>query len=165
MLPLPGAGFTATLLLNQIIWMKDDLVSATPRAFAYPLFLAFFVYLLRRSLLGSAVAITLRTILSHYVFVSAGILILRLFPREWTTVVPEQSDYLLCATGLGVALLVLLPYALKSSEFGPAITAAQARQLPEFLPGGRTQFFTKIRVSFGSTDSAVAYCHSPCSYL
>jgi len=102
MLPLPGAGFTATLLLNQIIWMKDDLVSATPRAFAYPLFLAFFVYLLRRSLLGSAVAIALLGLFyPHYVFVSAGILILRLFPREWTTSsVPEQSDYLLCATGL-----------------------------------------------------------------
>ena len=144
MLPLPAAGFTATLLLNQIIWMKDDLVSATPRAFAYPLFLAFLYYLLRRSLFGSAVAIALLGLFyPHYVFVSAGILLLRLFPLEngRLRLSQNQSDYLLCATGLGVALLVLLPYALKSSEFSPAITAAQARQLPEFLPGGRTQFF------------------------
>jgi len=40
-LPVPTAGFIATLLLNQSLWMKDDLVSA-PRAFVYPLFLAFF---------------------------------------------------------------------------------------------------------------------------
>jgi hypothetical protein len=144
MLPLPAAGFTATLLLNQIIWMKDDLVSATPRAFAYPLFLAFLYYLLRRSLLGSAVAIALLGLFyPHYVFVSAGILILRLW--DWENgrlrLSQNQSDYLLCAIGLGFTLLVLLPYALKSSEFGPAITAAEARQLPEFLPGGRTQFF------------------------
>jgi hypothetical protein len=143
-LPLPAAGFTATLLLNQIIWMKDDLVSATPRAFAYPLFCAFLYYLLRRSLLGSAVAIALLGLFyPHYVLVSAGILILRL--GDWENgrfrLSQNKSDYLLGATGLGVTLLVLLPYALKYSEFGPAITATAARQLPEFLPGGRTQFF------------------------
>ena len=144
MLPLPSAGFAATLLLNQILWMKEDLVSATPRAFAYPLFLAFLYYLLRRSWLGSAVAIALLGLFyPHYVFVSAGILIIRLW--DWKIgrlrLSQNRKDYLLCATGIGVALLVLLPYALKSSEFGPAITASEARQLPEFLPGGRTQFF------------------------
>lgn len=144
MLPLPAAGFTATLLLNQIIWMKEDLVSATPRAFAYPLFLAFLYYLLRRSWRVSAVAIALLGLFyPHYVFVSAGILIIRLW--DWKIgrlrLSQNRKNYLLCATGVGVALLVLLPYALKSSEFGPAITATEARQLPEFLPGGRTQFF------------------------
>lgn len=59
LLPLPAAGFIATLLLNQSLWMKDDLVSATPRAFVYPLFLAFLYYLLRRSLLLMCVAIAL----------------------------------------------------------------------------------------------------------
>jgi len=57
-LPVPTAGFIATLLLNQSLWMKDDLVSATPRAFVYPLFLAF-LYYLRRSLLPVCVAIAL----------------------------------------------------------------------------------------------------------
>lgn len=138
--PVPAAGFTVTLLLNQILWIKDDLVSATPRAFAYPLFSAVLYYLLRRSLLGMAVAIALLGLFyPHYVLVSVGILILRLW--SWDGRRSKQSDYLMCATGIGVALLVLLPYALKSSEFGPAITATEARQLPEFLPKGRTQFF------------------------
>jgi len=84
-------GFTATLLLNQIIWM-NDLVSATPRAFAYPLFLAFLYHLLRRSLLGSAVAIALLGLFyPHYVFVSAGILILRLFLENGRLSVPEPK--------------------------------------------------------------------------
>ena len=42
-LPLPITSFMATLMFNQNIWRKDDLVSATPRAFIYPLFLAFFI--------------------------------------------------------------------------------------------------------------------------
>lgn len=144
LLPVPTAGFIATLLLNQSLWMKDDLVSATPRAFVYPLFLAFLYYLLRRSLLPVCVAIALLGLFyPHFVLIAAIILILRLL--RWNRGLPRlsrnRSDYLFCATGLGVALLVMLPFALEASEFGPTIMAAQARKLPEFLPGGRSAFF------------------------
>ncbi|MDF5716712.1 MAG: hypothetical protein PUP93_23280 [Rhizonema sp. NSF051] len=40
--PVPVAAFASTLLLNQAVWMNDDLASASPRAFVSPLFLAFF---------------------------------------------------------------------------------------------------------------------------
>lgn len=144
LLPVPTAGFIATLLLNQSLWMKDDLVSATPRAFVYPLFLAFLYYLLRRSLLPVCVAIALLGwFYPHFVLIAAIILILRLL--RWDRGLPRlsrnRSDYLFCAIGLGVALLVMLPFALEASEFGPTITAAEARKLPEFLPGGRSAFF------------------------
>ena len=33
LLPVPAAGFVSTLLLNQSLWFKDDLVSGTARAF------------------------------------------------------------------------------------------------------------------------------------
>ena len=49
-LPVPLAAFASTVVLNLSLWMKDDLVSGTPRAFLYPLFLAFLYYLLRRQL-------------------------------------------------------------------------------------------------------------------
>ena len=45
-LPVPLAGFLSTLFLNQNLWLKDDLISATPRAFFYPLFLGFLYYFL-----------------------------------------------------------------------------------------------------------------------
>ncbi|MBD2023522.1 hypothetical protein H6F80_03655, partial [Leptolyngbya sp. FACHB-711] len=45
-LPLPIAGFACALLLNQNLWMRDDIVSSTPVAFIYPLFLAFLYFLL-----------------------------------------------------------------------------------------------------------------------
>ncbi|MBV9387547.1 MAG: hypothetical protein JOZ78_14100, partial [Chroococcidiopsidaceae cyanobacterium CP_BM_ER_R8_30] len=45
-LPVPMAGFIATLVLNQALGLHDDIVSGTPRGFFYPLFLAFLYYLL-----------------------------------------------------------------------------------------------------------------------
>ena len=144
LLPVPAAGFIATLLLTQSLWLKDDLVSATPRAFIYPIFLAFLYYLLRRSLLLSCVAIALMGLFyPQGLFIAAIILILRLL--HWRRKLPQLSlnrnDYLFCAVGLGVAVLVMLPFVLKTSVFGPTITAAVARNLPEFLPGGRSAFF------------------------
>ena len=143
-LPVPPAAFVATVLLNQSLWIKFDLVSATPRAFLYPLLLAFFYYLLRRSLLPCLVTIALQGLFyPHTVLICAGVLVLRLlrWERGRPRFSPERSDYLFCLMGLGVALVAMLPFILKSSEFGPAITVAEARRLPEFRPGGRSPFF------------------------
>jgi len=49
LLRAPAAGFMASLLLNQSLWMRNGLVSGTPRSFISPLFLAFMFFLLRRS--------------------------------------------------------------------------------------------------------------------
>lgn len=143
--PVPASGFIATLLLNQSLWMKDDLVSATPRAFVYPIFLAFLYYLLRRSLFPTCVAIALLGLFyPQAVFNAAIILVLQLLcwdglPRLTT----NRRDYLFCAAGLAIAVLVMLPFALETSAFAPTITAAEAKRLPEFLPGGRSAFFSK----------------------
>jgi hypothetical protein len=142
-LPVPIAGFIATLLLNQSLWMTDDLASATPRAFLYPLFVVFMYYLLRRSLLPCAVAIALLGLFyPQCVFICAGVLILRLLRLEdgRLRLSPDRQDYWLCATGLGVSLLVLLPYALTPNKFGPAYTAAQAKQIPDFWKGKSAVF-------------------------
>lgn len=153
-LPVPATGFIATLLLNQNLWMKDDLVSGTPRAFAYPLLLAFLYYLLRRSLFPCLAAIALLGLFyPQFIFICAGILILRLWDWEngCLRLSPERHPYLFCAAGLGVVLLVLLLYALKSSEFGPTITVTEARKLPEFFPGGRVTFFHKAPTDYWLT--------------
>ncbi len=144
LLPVPAAGFIATLLLNQSLWFKDDLASATPRAFVYPLFLAFLYYLLRCSLLPCLVAIALEGLFYPLlVFISAGILFVRLWDwQRWPPHLEQnRNNYFLCAAGLGMAFLVMLPYALASSEFGPIVNATQARAMPELWPGGRHPFF------------------------
>ena len=144
MLPVPMTGFIASLLLNQHMWMTDDLGSATPRAFVYPIFLAFLYYLLRRSLLPCLAAIGLMGLFyPPYALVAAGILVLRLLGWEngRFCLSRDRTNYLFCTTGLGVVFLVLLPYALDKSEFSPTYTAAEAKQMPEFAADGRNAFF------------------------
>ena len=151
LLPIPATALISTLLLNQNLWMKDDIVSATPRGFVYPIFLGFLYYLLRRNLWGVGIAIALLGLFyPQCVFIASGILILRLFRwQNWRfKLSPNRQDLILCLTGLGVAFLVLLPFALSSSQFGPTITASEARKLPEFLPGGRANFFHRDLFKF-----------------
>jgi hypothetical protein len=144
LLPVPMAGFIASLLLNQSLWIQDDIGSGTPRAFFSPLLLMFLYYLLKKSLV--LVNLSLALIGLFYpalMFIAVGVLVLRLW--DWNSWQPRLSsnryDYIVCATGISVAFLVLLPYALSSSEFGPVITVAEARTLPEFEAGGRASFF------------------------
>jgi hypothetical protein len=144
LLPIPATAFVSTLLLNQNLWMKDDIVSATPRGFVYPIFLGFLYYLLQRKLLGMGIAIAfLALFYPQCVFIAAFILILRLFHwQNWRPKLSQnRNDWILCGVGLAVAFFVLLPFALSTSQYGPTITPAAARKLPEFLPGGRSNFF------------------------
>jgi hypothetical protein len=142
--PVPTAGFISTLLLNQNLAMRDDLISSTPRSFIYLFFLAFLYYLLRRSLFLCLGAIALSGFFyPPLLFILAGILILRLWrwDGQQLRLSKNRPDYLFGATGLGLCLLVLLPYALKSSEFGPAIAGVELRALPAFSQSGRIPFF------------------------
>lgn len=142
--PVPIAGFISSLLLNQTLWSQDDLVSATPRAFAYPLLLAFWYYCLRRSRLACLGTLALQGLFyPQTVFISAGILLLQLLTWEQGKLHLSQkpSDYQFCLSGFIVAVLVMLPYALTTSEFGPIVTVTEARGMPEFWPGGRANFF------------------------
>ncbi|MEM9217600.1 MAG: hypothetical protein AAGD25_25080 [Cyanobacteria bacterium P01_F01_bin.150] len=142
--PLPAAGFIATLLLNQTIWNTHDIPSGTPRAFIYPLFLAFLYYLVRQSLLPCLASILLQGLFyPQCLFLSAGILVLRLFRLEkWRLRLSgDRRDWLFCVTGLSIAFVMLLPYALKISDYGPVLTAAEGRQLPILQNDGRKYFF------------------------
>ncbi|MEG4245551.1 hypothetical protein QUA46_19990 [Microcoleus sp. MON2_D6] len=144
MLPVPMTGFIASLLLNQHMWMTDDLASTTPRAFIYPIFLAFLYYLSRSSLLPCLGAIALIGLCyPPYALVAAGILVLRLlcWKKGGLRLSGDRTNYLFCTTGLGLIFLVMLPYALDNSEFGPTYTAAEAKQMAEFAPDGRNAFF------------------------
>lgn len=149
-IPISATAFISSLIFNQNIWSKDDLVSATPRAFVYPLLLVFLYYLSRRFLLPCLIAIALIGLFyPQSIFLCCGMLILQLFKWEkgWRFSQKPQ-DYRFCLLGLGVAFLIMLPYALTTSEFAPIVTVAQAKQLPEFLPGGRSEFFKENIVDF-----------------
>ena len=154
MLPVPLTGFIASLLLNQHMWMTDDLASTTARAFIYPIFLGFLYYLSRNSLLPCLGAIALIGLFyPPYALVAAGILVLRLLSWENGSLrlSGDRANYLFCATGLGIIFLVMLPYVFDKSEFGPTYTAAEAKKMAEFAPKGRNAFFRPNPVDFWLT--------------
>ena len=145
-LPIPFAGFLASVLLSQNLWFQDDIASGTPRAFLYPLFLAVLYYLLRKLLLPFLVAIALLGLFyPQYVIVTGLILIIRIFNWEKSQFYLSKNPqhYLFSGVGLGVSLLVILFYVLNSSNYAPIITASQAKILPEFGEAGRSVFFSQ----------------------
>lgn len=145
LLPIPLSGILVTLIFNQNIWLKDDLISATPRAFVYPLFAAFLYYLVRRSPLPCLIVLMLQGLFyPQIMMVSAATLTLRLVrwhegSLRWSR---QQQDYILWGAGVGVAIAILLIFSRTvSSEFGDLVTAAQMQAMPEFGPGGRREYF------------------------
>lgn len=156
LLPVPAGAFIACLLLNQHLWTDDSLSSATPRAFLYPLFLAFLLYLAQKRLAATLVTIALQGLFYPPVmFVSAGVLVLSLI--GWSDrrlhLSKDRRGYTLCAAGLAVVVLVIFAYALKSSDFGPTITATEARGLPSSLAGKRLTFLNQDALTYWLTDS------------
>ena len=132
--PIPFAGFISSLLLNQNLWMVDDLSSGTPRAFIYVLLLAFFYYLLRQNLLLFLLTIIVQGLFyPQAVLISLTVLALRLLN--------SKNHRKLELWGIFLSIIVLAIYSGQSSNFAPVITAERAKLLPEFLPEGRSAFF------------------------
>jgi hypothetical protein len=138
-LPVPLAGFITSLLLNQNLWIHDDLISGCPRGFLNPLLLGFLYYQLKGSVIPALILIVLQALFyPPSVLVSVGILFLQLWRWEAGKVhiSQNQRDYWLGAIALGLVSLILLPYSGAASEFGPVVNGQQAFTMPEFWAGG-----------------------------
>ena len=151
LLPIPIAGFIATLLLNQNLWLQDGLISGTPKAFAIPLLLAFLYYYVRKYLFCTSITILLiGWFYPSFVFICSGLLLLRLWEYKsyLTKLKLPNKDILFAMVGLTAAFLVLLPYAVATSKFAPTITLEQAHNLPDFSLNGRSAFFNSSSWDF-----------------
>jgi hypothetical protein len=142
--PSPFGAFLSTLISNQLLWLNDDLISGTPRAFVYPIFTAFLYYLLRRSLLPCVLALGLQGLFfPHLMLVGVGVLTVALV--KWRGNRPQLSrdrrDYVFWATGLGVALLVILPFSRAMDSLGNPLTYELMRSMPEHGFLGRNEYF------------------------
>ncbi len=146
LMPDPRGAFVSSVLLCQVLWWKDDVISATPRAFAYPLFLLFLLLLLRRRLILCLVAIALEGLFfPPAMLVSIGIIFLCLIQKktEGFRLSRERNDYIFCGCALIIAALISFAYERTIAPYGPVMTAAAARPLPEFQPRGRLPFFVR----------------------
>jgi hypothetical protein len=147
-LPAPSAAFFVTLILNQCLSMRDDLVSATPRAFFYPLFLASLYYLLRRSLSPFLISVTMLGLFyPQGALLTAGVLPFTLFRYEGGRLrLPrDRREYAFCAAGIALILATLSLHAWKSGGWGPIVTASQAQSMHEYSSEGRLPLFYENR--------------------
>ena len=139
--PIAIAGFFTSLLLNQNLWLLDDLSSGTPRAFIYLLLLAFIYYLLKNQTLGCIIILIFQGLFyPPAVLISGFILGLR--------IVFTSSNRKLEFWGLVTTSLILVGYAAQTSKFAPVITAQIAKSLPEFTSWGRSAFFDDSWLQF-----------------
>jgi hypothetical protein len=149
--PVHGAAFLSSLLLNLGVWAKDDLISGTPRAFVYPLFLAFFYFLFRRSLILVLLVLLLQGLFyPPILIISSGVLFLRLFSWEngRPVLTSRREERRISMAGIATAVLVMLPFVMETSQYGPVISKMEAMSMPEFNPGGRSSFFTPNLLQF-----------------
>ncbi|MEM9001938.1 MAG: hypothetical protein AAGE59_00285 [Cyanobacteria bacterium P01_F01_bin.86] len=141
--PIPLSGFLSSVILSQTLWASDEISSGTPRAFLYPLLIAFIYYLLRRSQLICLLLMGLQVILYPPIaLISLGLIAIRMvhwqnrrisFSQDW-------KDYLLF---MGSFCLIggLTLYIRNLSDFGSIVTRSEALQMPEFQEKGRNAFF------------------------
>ncbi len=141
----PAVATFAAILFCQCLWSNSDLSSATPRAFFYPLFVAFLYYDIRGSLAGVLVTVGLE----GFFFPPAALLslgVLALDCLQWEkrfkiALVKDARRYVVFAAAFVLTLSCLAPYLHRVGTFGPLVTYAQARQMPEFGPAGRVPVF------------------------
>lgn len=171
LLPVPLAGAIATILLQQSLWMRDDLVSGTPVAFAVPgLLLALGAIAAQRPVWTAIALLLLGNFYPQVMLVVAGILVLRgvnglRSPRpapsgqdrpdcppptataqalpvpNALTRIAQNPDLRVAIAGLSAAAIVILLHLLDSNPYGPVTTLAQAQQMPTFASGGWSAFF------------------------
>jgi hypothetical protein len=143
-LPIPAAAWVGSLILNQVIWLKDDVISASPRAFLYPIFAAFLYYLSRRSLFPCLFTTLLQALFfPQMVLIHLGMFTVRLFRwhDRFLRLSTHRQDYLLWGLGIAIAFSVLLPSYLRLAQFDTAFTVEQMKTMPEFGTQGRTRYF------------------------
>lgn len=153
--PTPLAGFLGSLLLQQSLWMKDDLAAAAPRSFAIPLLLGFMdAWLMRRdhprpALIYGLTAIALLGLLSPpYLLIAVGMLglsILKIPAQNWghwkSWMVGDRQTWQWLIWGWALTLAVLLPYVAATDGYGPTVSADLGRTMAEFRAGGRASLF------------------------
>lgn len=144
-LSIPVSGCLSSLFINQLMWLNDDLVSATHRAFIYPLFAAFLYYLAKNKIIPCLILMLLQGLFyPHILLIEMAILSLRLVVKQkkskiWLT--QKKQPYIWWIAGFVIGAIALYPITQKPIELATTVTATQMAQMPEFNLGGRNAFF------------------------
>jgi hypothetical protein len=150
--PSGFCAFLSTLIFSQNIWMNDDVVSATPRAFLYPIFAGFLYCVTNQKLFLSLVFTALQTFFyAPFVLVHLSVLGLRCL--DWSArpfpLSLKKQPYIWAIASLCVALVLLWPILNHGGDaYGALVTRQQMATMPEFARNGRTPFFVNDPFEF-----------------
>jgi hypothetical protein len=142
--PSRTGAFFATLLVSWYAWRHDDLASATPRAFALPLLAAVtWALAARRPVLGAGLVA-----IGTSLYPALGVLGLPLlgsglieFRASRPRLARNRAAWISVLAASLLVGAVLLASQLSAAPFGPVVSGAQARTMPEFGPTGRLPYF------------------------
>jgi hypothetical protein len=144
--PSPLAAFLATVLVTWYAWQQDDLSSGSPRAFLLPMLVAF----LWAVVSGRRILAVLLTVLGALLYqvgaaLALSLLALRLvhFRGRRPLLSRDRAAWLQLVAATALVAIVMVPGELLGSEFGPPVSVAEARAMPEFADGGRVTFFVE----------------------
>ncbi|GAB4540249.1 MAG: hypothetical protein Tsb0014_31310 [Pleurocapsa sp.] len=155
-IPLPSCAFLSSLFINQLMWLNDDLISATPRAFLYPLFAAFLYYLTQEKISLCLLVMALQGLFyPQLLLIEITILSFRLI--EYYPIIKltrKTQPYIWWILGLIVTAIALYPLTQKTPELATVVTAPQMKQMPEFNLNGRSNFFGGSWLSYWFTGSS-----------
>ena len=123
--------------------IDQSLLSGTPRAFAVPLFLWFLTSVSKQSNFQIALSCAMQALFYPPISViSAGVLLLsiiRWLPKK-KGIGLNKKKVLQFVLGNAAISICLLPFILSTNEYGPIVSATEARLLPAFQAGGRSEF-------------------------
>ncbi len=140
-LRVPVAALIATLLVNVGFATFE---SGTPRGFSLLIIVVFAYFVARRFTPGIVAAVVLGGLFYPPTLpLLGGVLLLRLITwrdgsPQWSNDPARRSG---AVAGICTAAVVLLPFYLAQSAYGPGIWAHVAEQLPEFQRDGRVAVF------------------------
>jgi hypothetical protein len=152
----PPIAFVGGALASLLAWMKDDVPSGTPRAFAYPLLVALMLALARRRSspgLAADAAVIAILVLHALFYPPASLLALGVVAIDallaWRA--RDRPLRFRAAVGLGLAVVVvgaiLLPAAMPG-PFGALYDEASTRAMPEYREGGRLEYWAGDGLEF-----------------
>ena len=159
--------FLGSAIFSQLAWMRDDIPSGTPRAFAYSLLLALLVALMRwraaPSGLRGAFVVAI-VVLPAVVYPSAALIalgVVTLAALQEAAVGEGRRRVLLpvIAVICVVSVLAILLRSVSAGPFGELYDASTVRAMPEFAPGGPFEYWNANPWEFwllGSRSGLVA---------
>lgn len=181
-----AAAGLSSVLLAWSVWHYDYLASATPRSFTAPLLVVFLAFLVARQRLASLTTLALQALV--YPPGCALMLTVQLlwlvhgwlysYRRHSLSFVPSSpsaptrrgrasslwrgdSGVLWLAAAAALALGLTLLGQRSAAIYGPIVSAEEAREMAEFRPGGRANYFSDDPLHFWLTSTRSGLALAP----